>query len=192
MFSLNNLPKLLNESLNQNKGHLRARMVGKHNGRDLVECFCQLANGDRRELLEWEYWRGEKRERWMWHGALSCACEGTGWVCAICNGTTWVSGNKSAEKCPQCTTTENVVVTDELNSRQIRALNWIRNEWWTSFVKDCRVPAQPKRDSFAPQVKQTEDKSRVFERKQYRKQVDDELLSEEIYSEGGALAGVWE
>lgn len=89
----------------------RTRQLATFNGHDVSECICNIQLRDRDGLRWWDYQKtnGDKfaephPKRYMWIPAQSCACHGSGWVCAICGGAGWVRLQEygKPELCPQC------------------------------------------------------------------------------------------
>lgn len=85
---------------------LRTRKLATWRGRDVLECICQVQWRESSELRWWEYMK-EGRRAWMWIPQQSCACHGSGWVCANCGGAGWLlaqneKGHTRAIPCPQC------------------------------------------------------------------------------------------
>lgn len=167
-------------------GNLRARKVGTFQGRDVVECICQLNNGDNRDLLEWDYTKGMRRELWMWSHIGRCECHGTGWVCGYCMGCGWLSSKSGAILCPQCRATKIVKVMNEDTKRWVDAIEEIKSEWFVALITEnsraqrAQPPTQPQ---YNPAQAEREKINRERERRAWRSKENDRVISEEIYAE---------
>lgn len=85
---------------------LRTRQLATYRGRDVMECVCAVQWREASELRWWKY-QSEPFKRYYWIPQQSCACHGSGWVCATCGGAGWYlaqneKGHTKAQPCPQC------------------------------------------------------------------------------------------